>query len=202
MINGKNIDKLVELDQRAKRKRRVSGAERHAADPDAPVIRIVGGELPRIVDEAEAALLGLSGRNIYQRGGTLVRLAMVEIETADGGKATGRRLVEANATYLVEQLTRRRGSRGSIGGSAIGSLPIARKKSRRLIWRASASGAFRRCSASCMRRHCAATAPSWRTRASTAPHGFSTIPATRSLRQCLSTRRETTRGPRWTFFSS
>ena len=31
---------------------------------------------------------------------------MVEIETADGGKATGHRLVEATATYLVEQLTR------------------------------------------------------------------------------------------------
>ena len=100
MINGKNIDKLVELDKRAKRKRRVNGAggaERSAADPDAPVIRIVGGELPRIVDEAEAALLGLSGCNIYQRGGMLVRLAMVGIETADGGKATGHRLVEATA---------------------------------------------------------------------------------------------------------
>ena len=109
MINGKNIDKLVELDKRAKRKRRVNGAgapELSAADPDAPVIRIVGGELPRIVDEAEAALLGPSGCNIYQRGGMLVRLAMVEIETADGGKATGHRLVEATATYLVEQLTR------------------------------------------------------------------------------------------------
>ena len=67
MINGKNIDKLVELDKRAKRKRRVNGAggaERSAADPDAPVIRIVGGELPRIVDEAESALLGLPGCNI------------------------------------------------------------------------------------------------------------------------------------------
>ena len=64
MINGKNIDKLAELDKRAKRKRRVGGAgapELSAAAPDAPVIRIDGGELPRIINEAEAALLGLSG---------------------------------------------------------------------------------------------------------------------------------------------
>jgi hypothetical protein len=37
-----------------------------------PEIRIKGGELPRVVNEAENALLGY-GREIYQRGGMLVR---------------------------------------------------------------------------------------------------------------------------------
>src|ERR1700730_865473 len=108
MINGENIHKLAELDEAARRKKRVNGAavvERIGGDPNATVIRIVAGELPRVVDQAEAALLGLSNCNIYQRGGMLVRPAMVEIETADGGKAMGHRLIEASATYLVEVLT-------------------------------------------------------------------------------------------------
>jgi hypothetical protein len=42
-----------------------------------PQIRIVPGELPRMVDEAESALLAL-GREMYQRGGLIVRPVAIE----------------------------------------------------------------------------------------------------------------------------
>ena len=39
-----------------------------------PVIRLIDGELPRVVDEAEAALLATGARNyFYERGDLIVR---------------------------------------------------------------------------------------------------------------------------------
>jgi hypothetical protein len=52
---------------------------------------VAKGELPRIVNEADAALIGL-GREIYQRGGHIVRLILQRLEgigrPQDAGAAT------------------------------------------------------------------------------------------------------------------
>ena len=52
-----------------------------AADAPWPQIQIVPGELPRVVNEAEDALL-LLGREIYQRGGLLVRPVLTKFKAS------------------------------------------------------------------------------------------------------------------------
>ena len=80
--------------------------KRGAAGGDAPAgewpqIFIVKGELPRVVDEAEEALLG-SGCEVYQRGGQLVRpLLLPTIPANDDWKFT-----PLTRPWLVEALTR------------------------------------------------------------------------------------------------
>src|SRR5262249_43318123 len=69
-----------------------------------PQIRIVPGELPRIVNEAESALLGL-GREIYQRGGMMVRPVLSPLKAADDRDTMTWRLVPVTQPYLVEALT-------------------------------------------------------------------------------------------------
>jgi hypothetical protein len=65
-----------------------------------PQIFIVKGELPRVVDEAEDALLG-SGREVYQRSGQLVRpLFLPTIPANDDWKFT-----PLTRPWLVEALT-------------------------------------------------------------------------------------------------
>jgi hypothetical protein len=53
-----------------------------AAPDQRPVIRLTGGDLPTIVDAAEAALLD-AGIDIYQRGGQLIRPVVEEMPGAD-----------------------------------------------------------------------------------------------------------------------
>src|SRR5262249_38416197 len=48
-----------------------------------PVITLKGGELPRVVDEAEAALLASGGFDLYQRGGIITRPALSELKASD-----------------------------------------------------------------------------------------------------------------------
>jgi hypothetical protein len=65
-----------------------------------PQIIITSGELPRVVNEAEEALLGL-GREIYQRGGLLVRpLLLPTIPPNDDWHLT-----PITRPWLVEALT-------------------------------------------------------------------------------------------------
>jgi hypothetical protein len=76
----------------------VSGAEAPAGDW--PQIFLTSGELPRVVDEAETALLGLR-REIYQRGGQLVRpLLLPTIPANDDWKFT-----PLTRPWLIEALT-------------------------------------------------------------------------------------------------
>ena len=69
-----------------------------------PQIKVIPSELPRVVNEAEAALL-LSGVELYQRGGMLMRPVRGTIVNRDG-KAEGWQLVQATRIYLVETLCR------------------------------------------------------------------------------------------------
>ena len=67
-----------------------------------PQILIRSGELPRIVQEAEQALLG-SGREIYQRGGQVVRPVLAKSLRASANRETEAwQLVPVTLPYLVE----------------------------------------------------------------------------------------------------
>jgi hypothetical protein len=70
-----------------------------------PQIRIVAGQLPRVVNEAEDALLGF-GCEFYQRGGLVVRPVLSRLK-ASGNRATeGWRSIPVTVPHLIETLTR------------------------------------------------------------------------------------------------
>ena len=69
-----------------------------------PQIYIINGEIPRVVAEAEAALLGYGGE-IYQRGGLMVRPALTKFTASDNREAQGWHLVPVTRPYLVDVLT-------------------------------------------------------------------------------------------------
>jgi hypothetical protein len=66
-----------------------------------PQIKVRPSELPRVVNEAEDALL-LLGREIYQRGGMLMRPVLSEKHTDD--ETEGWHLIPLTRPYLVETL--------------------------------------------------------------------------------------------------
>src|SRR5262249_9698240 len=65
-----------------------------------PQIYVRPGELPRVVSEAEDALL-LLGREIYQRGGLVVRPVLSELKASDDRDTQGWRLISVTRPYLV-----------------------------------------------------------------------------------------------------
>jgi hypothetical protein len=68
-----------------------------------PQIQVIPGELPRVINEAEDALI-LLGREIYQRGGKLVRPVLSLIKASGDREFRGWRLIEVTRPYLVNQL--------------------------------------------------------------------------------------------------
>jgi hypothetical protein len=81
-----------------------NGATGAAAGTPWPQIRVVAGEIPRVVAEAEDALL-LLGHEIYQRGGLIVRPALTKFEASNKREAQGWQLVPVTRPYLVDVLT-------------------------------------------------------------------------------------------------
>src|SRR5262249_52860391 len=69
-----------------------------------PQIRVVAGELPRVVAEAEAALLAY-GCEIYQRGDLVVRPALTKFAASDNRESQGWKLAPVTQPYLVDVLT-------------------------------------------------------------------------------------------------
>ncbi len=67
-------------------------------------IRVIPGELPRVVNEAEQALISL-GEELYERGGMLMRPVRSTIINRDG-KSEGWQLIPVATPYLVETLCR------------------------------------------------------------------------------------------------
>jgi putative DNA primase/helicase len=65
----------------------------------------VPGELPRVVNEAETALLGL-GREIYQRGGMIVRPVLTPVKTFHDRDTEAWRILEVPSGYFAETLAR------------------------------------------------------------------------------------------------
>ena len=69
-----------------------------------PQIKVIPGELPRVVEEAEAALM-LLDREIYQRGGVLVRPVLNRmLKSNDGGNTESWQLIELTRQYLIREL--------------------------------------------------------------------------------------------------
>jgi putative DNA primase/helicase len=82
----------------------ISAAAKPPRKSDRPIVRIVGNELPRMVDEAEAALIK-AGRDIYCYGGQLVRPVVDEVPAADMTRTRIHRLVPVIRAHLVETFT-------------------------------------------------------------------------------------------------
>lgn len=77
--------------------------------PERPVIQVIGGALPAVVDQAEEALLADADHPLYQRGGQLVAVLALEKAEEHGGikREAGTPLVRAvQSPNLVERLTR------------------------------------------------------------------------------------------------
>jgi hypothetical protein len=70
-----------------------------------PHIRVIPGELPRVVNEAEEALISLN-REIYQRGSFIVRPVRERLKASKNRTTEGWRLIEITRPYLQETLTR------------------------------------------------------------------------------------------------
>jgi hypothetical protein len=69
-----------------------------------PQIRVVASELPRVVAEAEAALLAY-GHEIYQRGGLMVRPVLTRFAASNNREDQGWQLTPVTRPYLVDVLT-------------------------------------------------------------------------------------------------
>ena len=86
-----------------------TGASAAGASPSAmglllPPIYVGPGELPRVVDEAEDALLKFD-HEIYQRGGKLVRPILNVIKASGDREFQDWRLIDVTRPYLVDQLS-------------------------------------------------------------------------------------------------
>jgi hypothetical protein len=71
---------------------------------DRPVVRVIGGQLPVVVDDAEDALL--AGSDLYQRGDFIVRVAMEPILVSDERRVSGLRLIRVGVPNMREHLCR------------------------------------------------------------------------------------------------
>ncbi|MBW0449242.1 toprim domain-containing protein [Paraburkholderia phenoliruptrix] len=67
-------------------------------------ITIMPGELPRVVNEAELALLEQAD-DIFQRAGAIVRPARVKVKVASGDEIDAMRLIPVTKHHLVERFT-------------------------------------------------------------------------------------------------
>ena len=81
----------------------VTGSTEHIDDPW-PQIFVRPGELPKTVNEAEEALL-LLGREIYQRGGLMVRPVLLKLKPGADRDNEVWRLAPITRPHLVETLT-------------------------------------------------------------------------------------------------
>jgi len=108
-IGAKYADRLFEevtrsYDKWHIQKRRNATGEPVAGTAPWPQIYVVKGELPRVVNEAEAALIDL-GREIYQRGGQIVRPILQRLRASDDRETQGWQLIPVTAPDLGLTLT-------------------------------------------------------------------------------------------------
>jgi hypothetical protein len=108
-IGLKYADRLLEEVLRSygkwREQRRANTAAEEPRSAVWPSIYVVPGELPRVVNEAESALLAL-GREIYQRGGMIVRPALKPVKTFHDQDTEAWRILEVPKSHLAEALTR------------------------------------------------------------------------------------------------
>jgi hypothetical protein len=107
-IGAKYADRLLTEVTRShdkwRNQKRAAVTGREAPAGDWPQIFLTSGELPRVVDEAENALIGL-GREIYQRGEMIVRPILSRLPASHARETEGWRLISVTQPHLVEVLT-------------------------------------------------------------------------------------------------
>jgi hypothetical protein len=108
-IGAKYADRLLKEVERSydkwrSRKRLEATGDATIANDPWPQIFVTPGELPRIVDEAETALLGL-GREIYQRGGLVVRPVLSRLKASDDRDTQSWHLIPLTQPSLGEAFT-------------------------------------------------------------------------------------------------
>jgi hypothetical protein len=69
-----------------------------------PQIYVLAGQLPRVVNEAETALLN-DGREVYQRGGLVVRPILSKLKASGDRSTWAWRIIEVTLPHMVEMLT-------------------------------------------------------------------------------------------------
>jgi hypothetical protein len=82
--------------------------ERAALPPppgERPVVQVIAGQLPRVVDEAEGILIE-SDDDLYAFGDQVVRPALAPIRIADDQQTVGLRLVPVKLHHMIERFTR------------------------------------------------------------------------------------------------
>jgi hypothetical protein len=89
-----------------RRHKRSAAAGKAPINDPWPQIYVVASELPRVVNEAEQALLVLRNWPLYQRGDIIVRPVLSRLKAADNRETQGWRLVQVNRPHMVETLTR------------------------------------------------------------------------------------------------
>jgi len=134
------------------------GAAAQVTGAPQPTIRIVQGEIPRVVNEAEAALLQL-GLEIYQYGDVLVEAHLRLIKASGGREFVGWRLPEVTVMNLVEYFSLAARFERFDNAARIGSGLILPTRSQRPISLVRKNGC-RTSPASSTRRSCAPTARS------------------------------------------
>jgi hypothetical protein len=96
------VERLLRKRQTTKRATKTAASSTN--DPW-PQIQVIPGELPRVVNEAESALL-LLGEEIYQKGSLLVRPTLTDLKASHNRETKGWELVQITPTYMAETLTR------------------------------------------------------------------------------------------------
>jgi hypothetical protein len=76
-----------------------------------PIIQMAEGELPRVIDEAEAALIAdIARQQLYQRGELVVRPVRLKLRAADmqghQRETSGWQLLQVTKPYMIETFTR------------------------------------------------------------------------------------------------
>jgi putative DNA primase/helicase len=101
---GGTAEQLHALIDRDARPWKPSNGEEDDTRPEAydhPTIQIKLGELARLADETEAAILA-ANRGLYKRGGQIVRIGEIELLGADEKKTTALAIIEPNEHALLE----------------------------------------------------------------------------------------------------
>lgn len=80
------------------------GGPRQVRDDARPVIQIVEGDVERVVDEAEDALID-GGRGLYQRGGSIVSVGEIKVTALGGTEGVAQQIFPVTEHALVEHLT-------------------------------------------------------------------------------------------------
>ncbi len=91
--------------ERQPRQNPYQGIDRGWAANTRPAIKVVAGDLPRVVDQGEGALIH-ADLGFYQRGSLVVRPALTPVAIADGRKTLAHRLVHVRAHHVAEAMTR------------------------------------------------------------------------------------------------